>query len=351
MSPRPSAPQYRPLGAFRFGLALLVVLQHFQHLLPPDRRAVFSHMGFGAIAVCVFFAVSGFVVAEANAVFYVGRPGAFLANRALRLVPPYAAAMALSVAVHGVLWHAGRLVLWDYALTSSPLAPARLASVVLGLVPGFNPHWLGQDFEFIPFVWTLRMEIAFYLAAAAALAAGLRVGGRWPVGAAIAAGLAASAAFLLLAGRPGALSTAPMFLLGASLFLVHARPGWFRAALATIAALLAATGFVSWRQHGAPVLEWQLPLLAALLSLFAWLVTRRVAGPGKSWDRRLGDLSYPLYLNHYVVGILATSLAPQVGVALYAASVAGAVVLAAVAERVVDRPLRRLRDRVRTVAV
>jgi len=343
--------QYRPLGAFRFGLALLVVLQHFQHLLPAGDRAVLSHMGFGALAVCVFFAVSGFVVAEANAVFYAWRPAAFLANRALRLVPPYLAALALSALAQGVLWHTGRLVLWDYALSMSPWAPATLLSGVVGLVPGFSPRWFGQDFEFIPFVWTLRMEIAFYLAAACTMAVAWRVGARWPVGVALAAGLAASAAFLLLAGRPGALSTAPMFLVGVCVFLLQARPGAGRAILLLATAALAAAGFVSWRQHGAPVLAWQVPALGALMAVFAWLVTRRATGRPRAIDRRLGDLSYPLYLNHYVVGVVATSLAPRLGVAVYAGAVVLAVGLAMAAEILVDRNLRGWRDRIRAGAV
>jgi peptidoglycan/LPS O-acetylase OafA/YrhL len=343
---------YRPLGFFRFCLALLVVLQHFQHLLPPARRAIFSHIGFGAIAVCVFFAVSGFVVAEAVAVFYAERPGAFLANRALRMVPPYVAALALAVFVHAALWQSGHLVLWDYTLIGSPLAPVTLLSGVLGLVPGFNPHWFGQDFEFIPFVWTLRMEVAFYLVTAGTLAATVKLRAEWPRATAIVAGLLISAAFLQLSSKPGALSTAPMFLVGVSMFLFQARPGRSRAVVLLVSIVLAAAGFVSWRQHGAPVMALQVPLLAMLLALFAWLVSRRLtAGPRKRLDRRLGDLSYPLYLNHYAVGVLATSLAPRPSLALYAGGVMAAVLLAACAERLVDRPLRRARDRIRSVMV
>jgi len=343
---------YRPLGMFRFCLALLVVLQHFQHLLPAAARVIFSRMGFGAIAVCVFFAVSGFVVAEAVAVFYAARPGAFLANRALRMVPPYLAALALAVFVHAALWQSGHLVLWDYTLVGSPLAPAKLLAGLVGLVPGFNPRWFGEDFEFIPFVWTLRMEVAFYLVTAGTLVATVKLRAGWPGAAAIGAGLVMSAAFLLLSSKPGALSTAPMFLVGVSLFLFQARPEGSRAVVLLVAIVLAAAGFVSWRQHGAPVLALQLPLLALLLALFAWLVTRRLAaGLRKRLDRRLGDLSYPLYLNHYAVGILATSLAPRASLVLYAGAVMAALLLAVCAERLVDRRLRRVRDRIRSVLV
>ena len=343
------AATYRPLGAYRFGLALMVVAQHFQHLLPPQQRQPFSNGGFGAIAVAAFFVVSGFVVAEALATFYHGRSGAFLANRVLRLFPPYLAALALSVLVHEALFQSGHLELWDYTLAGSPLAPARLLTGLLGLVPGFNPRWLGQAFEFVPFVWSLRLEMAFYGAAALTMAASWRLGSTWPIKAAIALGLLASAAFLLLAHRPGALSTAPMFLVGVAFYLRDARRDTVRALLLAVAIATASAGFASWQQHGAPLPAIQFPVLAFLLGLLAWLLPRGAEGRFKRLDRRLGDLSYPLYLNHYAVGIAAASLAPRSGWPLFAVTVLASVLLAAAAERLVDRPIRGLRDRVRSV--
>jgi peptidoglycan/LPS O-acetylase OafA/YrhL len=95
----------------------------------------------------------------------------------------------------------------------------------------------------------------------------------------------------------------------------------------------------------------QFPVLACLLALFAWLLPRRAAGRSKRVDRRLGDLSYPLYLNHYAVGIAAASLAPRLGWPPFAVAVVASVLLAAAAERLVDRPIRALRDRIRSVPV
>jgi peptidoglycan/LPS O-acetylase OafA/YrhL len=341
--------RYRPLGTYRFGLALMVVAQHFQHLLPPDQRQPFSRGGFGAIAVAAFFVVSGFVVAEALATFYQNRSRAFIANRVLRLLPPYLAALALSVLVHAALFESGHLALWDYTLAGSPLAPARLLTGLLGLVPGFNPRWLGQDFEFVPYVWSLRLEMAFYAVASITMAVSWRADSASPVKAAIVLGLLASAAFLLLAHRPGALSTAPMFLVGVAFFLRDSRRGTVRAVLLVVTFAAATAGFASWRQHGAPSPALQFPVLAILLGLFAWLLPRGAAGRFKRLDRRLGDLSYPLYLNHYAVGIAAASLAPRAGWPLFAVTALAAIVLAAAAERLVDRPIRALRDRVRSV--
>lgn len=340
---------YRPLGAFRFGLACLVMLQHFQHLLPNAQRQMFSRMGFGAIAVCVFFAVSGFVVAEANGVFYQARPGAFLLNRFLRVAPAYWAAFLLSALVQSALYAAHLLVLWDYQLAGPPWGGRVLAGGFLALLPGFRPQFLGQDFEFLPFVWSLRMEVAFYLACGAVLACARRWGD-WLVSAGFVLGLAASGAFLTL-GRPGLLSTAPMFLLGVALYGAEQR--WcLRNGLALCAAgLLALLGFASWRQHGAPLLWAQLVLLCALLCLFAWLARQRVDGRGRLLDRNLGDLSYSLYLNHYTVGLALCGVFAARGLALYAAGCAGGLVLAFAMARLVEAPLVRLRNRVRARAL
>ena len=345
------ATNYRLLGAYRFGLALMVVAQHFQHLLRPDQRDTFSSSGLGAIAVAAFFVVSGFVVAEALATFYQDRSGAFLANRVLRLLPPYLAALALSILVHVALFQSGHLVLWDYTLAGSPEATARLLTGLFGLVPGFNPRWLGQEFEFVPYVWSLRLEMAFYAAAAITMAACWRLRSSRPVKAAIFLGLLVSVAFLLLAHRAGALSTAPMFLVGVAFYLRDLRRETMRAVLLAVTIATAAAGFASWRQHGAPLPALQFPVLACLLALFAWLLPRRAAGRSKRVDRRLGDLSYPLYLNHYAVGIAAASLAPRLGWPPFAVAVVASVLLAAAAERLVDRPIRALRDRIRSVPV
>ncbi len=339
---------HRPLGGVRFGLALLVVVQHFQNLLPAAKRGVFDRSGLGMIAVAIFFVISGFVVTEANAVFYRGRPRAFLVNRLIRLVPPYLAALGLTVAVHAVLWRMGRLVLWDYPGAGPPITAARLLAGVLGLLPGLQTLRGGDGFEFIPFTWSLRVEMAFYGVAFAALAAAGWTGRPKSVlGGCVLAGLAASALWLVR-DRPGLLSCAPMFLLGVALCLSMRRGGWVRGVFVAVALPLAGLGFASWGQHGHPAAAIQVPLLAALLLLFIVLAE----APGGRWrrlDRRLGDLSYPLYLTHYAVGIAITGLWAQRGLAVFGVGVCVSVGVAAGMAGLVDGRLVRLRNRVRHV--
>ena len=339
---------YRPLGGFRFGLSILVVLQHFQHLLPASERAGFDRGGLGMVAVATFFVVSGFVVTEANAVFYAGRPWAFMQNRLLRLMPPYLAALALSVAVHAALQANGRLVLWDYPGAGDTMTLGRLAAGVAGMVPALQTMRGPDTFEFIPFAWSLRAEMAFYLAALVSLLVVSRVppGLRSRLmGAFLLAGLGVSVWFLRRQ-VPGLLSCAPMFLAGVAACLALRQGGIARWLF--LAALMPAVclGFTSWGQHGHPVLAVQLVLVALLFGGFMLLADRR-ARPWQRVDRRLGDLSYPLYLNHYVVGIAVTDLSPWRNMAVYLAAIAVSIALAAVMGALVDRPLVALRNRVR----
>ena len=336
--------RYRPLGAFRFVLALMVVEQHFLHLLTSAASGMLSQLGLGAVAVAVFFVVSGFIVTEANLVFYAGRPLAFFANRLLRVVPPYIAAVLLSAGVHAVLWHAGTLELWDYTLQGSPLRPSLLLSGLLGVLPGFHSRLIGQDFEFIPFAWSLRVEMAFYIAAAIALY--LARSWRGAVAVALGLGFAGSAAFLTEM-RPGLLSNAPMFLLGIAICLVLNRRSLLRVSFLVASLLASAAGFVSWRQHGTPVLTWQLAMLGCLVVSFLWLATAHIPRGAARLDKALGALSYPLYLNHYAVGLAAYNLLPSRGIEVYAATVACAIVTAWVMAELSEVPFVAMRDRLR----
>ncbi len=342
---------YRPFGAFRLALALLVVLQHLQYLLPDPLRTPFHRMGFGALAVGVFFALSGFIVAEALDSFYAARPGPFLLNRLLRVVPPYLAALAISAATQAVLWRTGQLALWDFTLHRDPLDPALLAAGVLSLLPGFHTSYVAQDFEYIPFVWTLRVEMAFYLAATAiALAATLASRARIPAAATTTA--FAAFALYLVRGGPGLLTDVPFFLLGACLYATLRRPTPARVVATTLAAACTLAAFPHWDQRGLPTLALQLPALAALLAAMAALAAwPRVAPRWRRLDRSLGALSYPLYLNHYAVGIALYDTIPQRSVALYATGLAASLALAWLMHRLVETPLDRLRTRVRGSAV
>lgn len=347
---------YRPLGALRFVLALLVVIQHGVHLLEPTAQGFLFTMGFGIVAVAVFFVISGFVVAEANSTFYEGRPGKFLLNRVLRLVPPYLAALVIEILSAAYLYHADKFTPWDFELIGSPLQPSLLLGGVLALLPGFHTRYVsGQDFEFFAFVWTLRIEFTFYLAAAVVYWVGQTRGivPRWVTRHAGTLGLAGGYAlfvlFLMRRSGPEQFGLAPFFLLGVAFFLVwQKRTAWYWLHL-VFALGCVVMAFPLWKQTNAPAMAYQMPVLLVLLAVFAVLAF--ASGVGKRWkkpDVFLGNLSYPLYLNHYAVLLTASNLFPErAGFGLYGVAIVVSILLALGMHYLVETPLKSIRDAVR----
>ena len=352
-------PRYRPFGAYRFALAMLVLLQHGLMLLHPAGRSLLYTLELGALAVTAFLALSGFIVAEALTSFYTLRPGAFLANRVLRVVPVYLVMLAVTVPLDAWLHARGQLVPVDAPLHGSPLQPRLLLAGLLEIAPGFPARRISlQDFSFVPFAWTLRIEFAFYLAAFATAVAMQRC--RHPVRRRVVVGAVLSAAYLAFAvfawrhrtGLPqtGALQVLciPFFAFGLCvLFQVRRPSAWSRAHLLVIsaAALLA---FTYWGQRGHPALAFQLPALALLLALLAVLARAPAVPPGaRRWDRQLGELSYPLYIGHGVVLTALASLSTSRGATPYIAAIPLSLLLAGLLHATVEIPLRGLRARLR----
>ena len=351
--------RYRPFGAFRCALALMVLLQHGLLLLHQGARDVLYRLELGALAVAVFFALSGFIVAEALAWFYAGRPGAFLVNRLLRVAPPYLAALALAVAADSLLYSAGRLVPLDAPLAGAPWQPRVVLAAVLEVVPGLPAHRIsGQDFSFIPFAWTLRVEFGFYVAAAgAAWLMAYRAGAVWRqrvAGVAFAAAYTAFGVFLVrhrLYGAAGGglqLLNVPFFAFGVCAYAARANAARGTAAHLAWAACLVPVAFVLCGERGHPVLAFQLPLLGVLFA--ALLALSRAPSPRGAWlawDKRLGALSYPLYIGHGVVLSVLASTSAARGALPYGLAIVLSFCLAAALNAVVERPLAVIRARIR----
>lgn len=332
----------------------MVLLQHGLMLLGPGARDVFYDLELGSVAVTVFFALSGLIVAEAVTRFYAGRPAAFLANRALRVVPLYLVALAGTVVLDAWLAQRGFLVPLDAPLLGSPLQPRVLLGGVLEILPGMPASRIsGQAFSFIPFAWTLRVEFVFYLAAAAGCAVlAWRTWGRVLVRVMAGAAYVVFGAFLLNGARgPLQLICMPFFAFGVGVFW-RDRPGIASAihlAAASIGVLLA---FPHFRQHGHPNLAFQLVLLALLYAaIFALARVRHLPRAWRYWDRRLGELSYPIYISHGIVLTALASLSAQRGGVPYAMALIGTLLLATALHATVELPLRTLRTRLRGAVV
>jgi peptidoglycan/LPS O-acetylase OafA/YrhL len=329
------------MGSLRLFLALSVALGHFG--MP---------LGFPTsdIAVQSFYVISGFYMALVlNEKYGPGTYWLFISNRLLRLWPTYIVVLVLSFAVADN-WRP--MVSLDrfssaYFIGSQILIVGQDLYFFLFVNNGtlaFTIHPVAMPgllytFAPIPQAWTLGLEIYFYLLApffvrrgpiviAALIAASLtlRMGLQWSFG---------------FSGEPWSYRFFPseiaLFLAGSlGYYAYSSRSDAQRTQvkrLLSIAAVLLFACLAINRWDGISRLA-SLSLLAAVVvgvpRLFE--LTRDIA-----WDKYLGELSYPLYICHFLFGwILLPETVPGVYLAVFL-SVAMSVLLYHLVDRPVDR--------------
>ncbi len=251
----------------------------------------------GPFGVALFFLISGLVIPFS---LDRHRTGSFLLARVLRIYPTYLAALLIELAVlhlNGWLWnrpfpHGGETILGNALLIHNLFG--------LGSIDLVN--------------WTLCIELKFYLLAAL-LAAPLRRGTSWmPIAAAAAlAGLALA----LRAMPPGPVPDTLrieipylVFMLIGTLFTLRLHGRLPVPALLAAMTLLLVAFVYSWRlgpQAG------QYPIVLfnygyALVLFSGCFLLRRWIRPFWPLDR-LADISFPIYLVHLVVGTSVMKLA------------------------------------------
>jgi peptidoglycan/LPS O-acetylase OafA/YrhL len=350
--------QYRYFGGFRLLLATLVMAQHFGADLAPAALAVaLAPFAIGNVAVLVFFALSGFVITEAIDSVYRQRPGAFLSNRMLRIVPHFVLAVALAMLAHELFRLAGGVRLWR-SQPSFPDDAFALPNVLLNfleIVP------LGKrllQYDFLTITWAIRVEMAFYVAMSGCIIIGRRL--PWPRGFALAAGVLAllllPAAWLAVhRSGPEMLMYTPYFVFGSGLYFatVGSRIGWITALLCVPIMLWQ---FVGDELRIVPIqgiplsLTGNLITLIILLAIMTALAFVPIAG-GRTTDRMLGNLTYPLYLYHEVVLIVVLTFTTGYAYSTLAIGFALSLATAALMMALVDPAVTRYRDRIRGKAL
>jgi len=354
------------MGLIRALLAFTVV---FAHSPWNDGVALVG----GRNAVQLFYVISGFLIAHVlrtNATYL--NPISFYANRALRIYPTYYVVLLLS--------------LGPALLTNSPFLDftrhaGATATTLLTIanVTIFGQDWamfgqvvggdlsLAIDFTqadtplyrglIIPQAWTLGVELTFYLLAPFLLK-------RSSV---IVAALVLSLTARAWLFHVGIGATDPwsyrFFPAELSLFLLGALANrWGLAvwrqtlpnpqrlaqasalAVATLAALICAYSMVPLPEAVKTV---------ALIGIFVILLPLTfLHRPRGRWDRWLGELSYPVYIGHIlmilVVGIVLRRLQWQMdAAALTLFNLALSIAFASLLNLLLERPLERLRARVR----
>ena len=322
--------EIRSLTGLRGLASVLVVAFHYSFMPFQGQSGVRNPVGPGYLAVDLFFILSGFVMAATYGdsfarTWSVGTYLKFLERRFARVYPLYLVATLcafLFTKLHGMpgLLHPTR-VLATNALALQNFGPGRV-DWELGLSLDI-PCWSisTEAFAYLLFPWL--SAVALFRSWQAALAAA-------------ASALAALVVIVALpipwkdaAGGQGFLDVAtgstlwPLvrclagFTLGLVVFRVTRGPGYLRRSglgwidMGVVAALL-----VTWLIPGADV------LIVALFAVLVWQVCGDQSPLarllGRPLPKLLGELSYALYLIHFLVG---ASLAPRMHSALQAAGV------------------------------
>lgn len=310
----------------RAAAALAVLLHHaFEKL--GMRFAV------GAAGVDVFFVISGFIILHSLAARPMA-PGAFLWNRAARIIPLY--------------W-AVTLGITALAVLAPPVMPGLqpdawrvLASLLF--IPHRNPQ--GDIFPLLVPGWTLNYEVFFYALAALAWAAPAAWRLRIFFGALlalVALGLAWRPENPMLATWTSGLLL--QFAAGGALALGFARgtvPGraWGVVLLAGGVAAYAGLEWSGWYSETWRFLAWGLPACCIVLGALALEPRREAAWMGAL--RRLGDASYSIYLLHtLVVAVMFRLVAPHSSLLFVLASLVAAVMVGLLSFRLFEQPVGR----------
>lgn len=303
--------KYAPIvDLVRCGAAILVMLYHFGSTWPHTSRAIFDEMGypppnslspyfhFGFVGVEIFFVISGYVIAGSA----VGRaPSQFLKGRVIRLAP--------------VLWIStivGTAILMAFGGSPGELLQRALRS--LFLVPFGSP--------LDPVIWTLQIEVGFYLVVWTLLCVLKRHIERalmWYAGALIVVSI-----IYLLALKVGLHfgNFLPQFLLfrhggffALGILIWRATTGAPLRAVPLLGAAascaLEIVDAVSERNATAGTDYSVLPTLAAFTAgaIMVWLGSQRTRNSASPAVRMAGLMTYPIYLLHCTIGGAVASVA------------------------------------------
>ena len=330
------------LNLLRFGAASLVVFSHSWplsgHGLHDPLAQLQRHFDLGGLAVTIFFAVSGYLIARS----YDRRTslGDYVRARTLRLAPAYVVAVLYAAFVLGPL--ATSLPLRDYFANGGTWRYLGETLSFFGLVdrlPGVfarNPYPMAVNGS----LWTLALEIFCYamLAIAAACGALRRPWLAFAIAAALFAAGEASQLFVELLPRDEAFTTprlAATFVAGA---LAYAWRGhlalspWVALALIAAMPLWAATRFEPYGFFGA------ITYASLTFAYHPWLDI--------GVFRRFGDASYGLYVYAFPTQqAIAAVTGPVAPLILFALAFPVVVALAAASWAYVEKPALRWRRR------
>lgn len=314
------------MGSLRFLLAISVAYGHLG-----------MFMGFplvpGDTAVQCFFVVSGFYMSMIlNGKYAASSYWLFISNRLMRLYPVYLAVLVATLLLTTRVWPNLDPLGWIYFAFSQVAIFAQdvemflfvTAKGALVFTSNFNVTRNNlYEYAPLPQAWSLGIELWFYLLAPFILKRSVR----FVVALAIASILLRMALQFAFgwSGDPWSYRFFPselaLFLLGA---IAHRAD---RRVLLAMALVIAAVLFVNRPGGIGRAASVSFVAMSAIAIPWLFAVTK-----DWSWDKFLGELSYPIYVVHLLVGALIAN--PAVALAV---TIAASIALYLFVDRPVDR--------------
>ncbi len=282
-------------GLHRYVLALMVACAHIQFVLfdRPNWLGVYAVFG--------FYTLSGYLMTRVLHETYGYEPAGFLrylANRALRIYPPYWLALGATALLLMAWPGVAGFSQWLIHLPATSAEAARNV-VLVGLHADYVPR-------LVPTAWSLHVELVYYALMGLGISRSRMRTALWVVASAL------WTIWVLVEGVPFAerystvVAASLPFSLGAAVHhFVPLRPRpllWILPAVFPLHALAA-----PWLWGDLYTGGFYASCALALASVIA-LAPVRASGRLADWDRRLGDLSYPIFLVHTQVGLVLFAL-------------------------------------------
>lgn len=159
---------YQYHGIYRFFLSLMVLWSHSLSLFIPELKI--ANFQIGNVAVSSFFLLSGYLMNSSIQSWYIKKPINFILNRYLRISPPLFIASILSITIHVILISRNIFLIDGTALISNEFISK--SNIIYTILTPFYPfNYLIykiffqntlMNYTFVAYSWAIFIELLFY---------------------------------------------------------------------------------------------------------------------------------------------------------------------------------------------
>lgn len=158
---------YQYHGIYRFFLSLMVLWSHSLSLFIPELKI--ANFQIGNVAVSSFFLLSGYLMNSSIQSWYIKKPNNFILNRYLRISPPLFVASILSIIIHVIL--SNKYILIDGTAIIAKDFVSKSNIIYTILTPIYPLNYIIykiffqnslMNYTFVKYSWAIFIELIFY---------------------------------------------------------------------------------------------------------------------------------------------------------------------------------------------